>query len=253
MAEIDLGPVEGPKGTSMRFRGDWNGIAEYRNDEMFVDCVAYDNGLWICKATCSAQMPADGSEYWSFACAGMTGPQGDKGDKGDKGDTPDLQDMGINASAQEINQLTGIAGNAQEQLTSVQTKVNTLDVSMTGLAGRSPYVKTVGVDSGKVSNLGFRTSVGRFTVMLVGNAGGDGTIFLLIPLNAASLTMIGSSMTVTGVTSLGSQGGFTATLVREGTDWYRLKIRGYSTLMLSVVTFYTPEGVEIQYASQADG
>ena len=248
MAEIDLGPVEGPKGTSMRFRGDWNGIAEYRNDEMFVDCVAYDNGLWICKATCSAQMPADGSEYWSFACAGMTGPQGDKGDKGDKGDTPDLKDMGVSVSAQEINQLTGIAGNAQEQLTSVQTKVDTL-------ANRSSYVKTIGVDAGKVSNMGFRTSVGRFTLMVVGNAGGDGTILLLVPLNTASssITTIGSSMTVTGVTSLGSQGGFTATLVREGTDWYRLKIRGYSTLMLSVVTFYTPEGVEIQYASQADG
>jgi len=126
MAEIDLGPVEGPKGTSMRFRGDWNGIAEYRNDEMFVDCVAYDNGLWICKATCSAQMPADGSEYWSFACAGIAGPQGEKGDKGDKGDTPDLRDMGINASAQEINQLTGVAGNVQEQIASAQSKLDVL-------------------------------------------------------------------------------------------------------------------------------
>jgi len=113
MAEIDLGPVEGPKGTSMRFRGDWNGIAEYRNDEMFADCVAYDNGLWICKATCSAQMPADGSEYWKLAATGVEGP---KGDKGDKGDFASLGDLGITASAKEINNSAGSTGNIQGQI-----------------------------------------------------------------------------------------------------------------------------------------
>jgi len=129
----------------------------------------------------------------------------------------------------------------------LQTKVN-------ALSGRSSYVKTVGIDGGKVSNAGLRTSVGRFTVMMVGNAGGSSTIFLLIPLNtaSASITTIGSVMTVTGVTSLGSQGGFTVSLIREGTDLYRLKIYGYPALLGSVVTFYAPEGVEIQYASQAD-
>jgi len=120
MAEIDLGPVEGPKGTSMRFRGDWNGIAEYRNDEMFVDCVAYDNGLWICKATCSAQMPADGSEYWSFACAGIAGPQGDKGDKGEPAS---LGDLGITASVEEINNSGGSTGNIQGQINILQEQM----------------------------------------------------------------------------------------------------------------------------------
>ena len=140
-------------------------------------------------------------------------------------------------------------------VSALQTSVSTLDTNLNSLSGRSSYVKTVGVDAGKVSNTGLRTSVGRFTVMMVGNAGGGGTIFLLIPLNIASssITTIGSVMTVTGVVSLGSQGGFTATLIREGADWYRLKIYGYPALLGSVVTFYTPELVEIQYASQADG
>jgi len=127
MAEIDLGPVEGPKGTSMRFRGDWNGIAEYRNDEMFVDCVAYDNGLWICKATCSAQMPADGSEYWSFACAGIAGPQGDRGDP------TSLEDLGITVSVEEINNSGGSTGNIQEQINGLQTSVDTIDTKLNGL------------------------------------------------------------------------------------------------------------------------
>jgi len=138
MAEIDLGPVEGPKGTSMRFRGDWNGIAEYRNDEMFVDCVAYDNGLWICKATCSAQMPADGSEYWSFACAGITGPRGNKGDKGDKGDFASLEDLGITASVEEINNSGGSTGNIQGQIDDLGEETSDLQTSVTDLRGKFP-------------------------------------------------------------------------------------------------------------------
>jgi len=152
------------------------------------------------------------------------------------------------------SQIDSLNSNFQTEGASMQSRINALDVSLTGLAGRSSYVKTVGIDAGKVSNMGFITNVGRFTVMIVGNAGGNGTIFLLIPLNTASssITTIGSVMTVTGITSLGSQGGFTASLIREGADLYRLKIYGYPALLGSVVTFYAPESVAIQYASQAD-
>ena len=64
-------------------------------------------------------------------------------------------------------------------VTTNSTSISALDTRLDGLAGRSSYVKTTRINSGKVSNTGLKTSVGRFTLMVVGNAGGGGTIFLL--------------------------------------------------------------------------
>lgn len=70
MAQIDLGRVVGDTGTSLRYRGDWTAATEYRNDAVYIDLVAHDDCLWICKATNTGQEPARESDYWDLAAQG---------------------------------------------------------------------------------------------------------------------------------------------------------------------------------------
>lgn len=70
MAQIDLGRVVGDTGTSIRYRGDWTNTTEYLSDESYIDTVAHDDCLWICKVTNTNQEPTRDSTYWDMAAAG---------------------------------------------------------------------------------------------------------------------------------------------------------------------------------------
>lgn len=70
MAQIDLGRVVGDTGTSIRYRGDWESTVEYLNNNTYIDTVAHDDCLWICKVANANQEPTRESTYWDMAAAG---------------------------------------------------------------------------------------------------------------------------------------------------------------------------------------
>ena len=69
MPVIDLGKVVGDPGASMRFRGEWNGGAEYFNNASYVDTVTHHGSLWVCKQTNTGQEPIEG-DYWGIGAQG---------------------------------------------------------------------------------------------------------------------------------------------------------------------------------------
>lgn len=69
MAQIDLGKVVGNPGVSIRYRGTWNGTAQYVNNASYIDTVYHNGSLWVCKQTNTNQTPADGT-YWSIGAQG---------------------------------------------------------------------------------------------------------------------------------------------------------------------------------------
>ena len=71
MPQIDLGKVVGDTGVSLRFRGEWNNVAEYVNGSNYIDLVTHNGSLWICDSTNTNQEPSISSEYWSVAAQGM--------------------------------------------------------------------------------------------------------------------------------------------------------------------------------------
>ena len=71
MPQIDLGKVVGDTGVSLRFRGEWNDVAEYVNGSNYIDLATHNGSLWICDSTNTNQEPSGSSEYWSVAAQGM--------------------------------------------------------------------------------------------------------------------------------------------------------------------------------------
>jgi len=93
----------------------------------------------------------------------MTGPQGDKGDKGDKGDFASLEDLGITATAEEINYSKGVTSNIQTQLTALNSRM---------LCGKTTVTSGVTAGENKEVQITFSTPFKTApTVVVTANTG----------------------------------------------------------------------------------
>lgn len=70
----------GPRGTSMRYKGEWNSSTEYVTNNEYIDLVTYEGELYICIAT-NTNQPVQNPNYWDLAAS-----KGEKGDKGEQGE-----------------------------------------------------------------------------------------------------------------------------------------------------------------------
>ena len=156
--------IQGPRGdvgpAGLEWRGVWNPATDYVID----DAVQYDSASWVASADPPlGEVPSMASEYWQALA--LQGAQGDQGPKGDKGDTGEqgpagvvelstnvgnlltfgtdlklllvksavlttLAELGITATAEEINKLAGLLTSATELsyvkgvTSAIQTQLN---------------------------------------------------------------------------------------------------------------------------------
>lgn len=69
----------GPKGTSVRFAGEYSESASYVCDKDFIDIVSFEGSVYSCIKSCLGISPID-STFWLKII-----PKGEKGDPGDPG------------------------------------------------------------------------------------------------------------------------------------------------------------------------
>lgn len=86
----DIQKAQGPRGTSMRIKGEWAANIAYVNNTDYIDIVTKDGNTYACATSHTSTSTFEAAKWTKIAqkgATGATGPQGAAGAKGATGST----------------------------------------------------------------------------------------------------------------------------------------------------------------------